>query len=570
MYIKFRQLKWRNFLSYGNKETIFDFTPGLNLLSGQNGEGKSSILGVLTFVLFGKPYSDIKMYDLLNWRNKKKLYTECIFDIGTDNYKIIRTMKLDTLKIFKNDQDLELLSSKMLNQDEIDKILGINYKLFKQILCISSTSNKPFLKCCAEDKRDIIESIFNVKIFGIMLKSLKKKITTLKITIDSDNKVLKILEEGLKVQNKSLKDIKNTEKTFEDQKNTEISEIKSHINATINDQGRVADNLCSLKDYEKSTYTSYLNEDQQLVTKIAIIKQNITQIINKINFFNKNNVCPECDELITNDKKVNKLQECDNKLTKYKEELKELLEKDQLLKEKILSYKSKLDEKEKHQNKLETINDKIVELNKQLERIKARKFNFNIQEMEKKFTDKCDEYRKLSKDNKNNNEKMISYKIMQDILGDEGVKKYFYSKLTPILNQKINGYLNKFELPVVLKFDEKMDEKIYNISNLRNETIYESYSGGERKRLDLSILFSFCDMTKLISSWNSNILFLDEVLDGELDEAGISKMIENLNSFVHDFKDLSIYLISHRITDKDLFDKVIEIKKENGFSEICI
>jgi len=121
MFIKFDYLKFKNIGSYGNKITEIKLNKGLFLITGENGRGKSfGFLESLCFCLYGQPYRNIKISELINRTNKRDLYTECSFFVGDDNFKIVRTLKPDSLDIFKNDQPISLLSSKRLSQDEID------------------------------------------------------------------------------------------------------------------------------------------------------------------------------------------------------------------------------------------------------------------------------------------------------------------------------------------------------------------------------------------------------------------------------------------------------------------
>lgn len=61
MHIEFKTLRFKNILSYSNQFTEIDFESGLNLIKATNGSGKSTILDALSFVLFGKPYRNIKL-----------------------------------------------------------------------------------------------------------------------------------------------------------------------------------------------------------------------------------------------------------------------------------------------------------------------------------------------------------------------------------------------------------------------------------------------------------------------------------------------------------------------------
>ena len=65
--ILFKSIRWRNFLSTGNQDTVVDFTENnTNLIIGSNGAGKSTILDALTFSLFGKPFRKINKPQLVN------------------------------------------------------------------------------------------------------------------------------------------------------------------------------------------------------------------------------------------------------------------------------------------------------------------------------------------------------------------------------------------------------------------------------------------------------------------------------------------------------------------------
>ena len=158
MVVKFKKLTFQNILSFGATPIVFNFEKGVNLISGKNGSGKSAILDALSFCLFGQPYRKIKIKELLNRKNKRNLKVSCEFIVdGKEKFVITRCMNPDKIEIYKNDEELELLSSKRLNQEEIDKIVGINYQMFKQVISLAVNYNKPFLSLQLWEKREIIE-----------------------------------------------------------------------------------------------------------------------------------------------------------------------------------------------------------------------------------------------------------------------------------------------------------------------------------------------------------------------------------------------------------------------------
>ena len=134
MRLTFKSAEFKNILSFGNKPTTINFNKGLNLITGTNGAGKSSaLLDTLAFCLFGQPYRKIKIEELINRQNKKNLEVTYTFKINDNLYVLTRGLKPKKLSITKNGVLVKILSTKGLTQDEIDKIIGINYKIFKQI-----------------------------------------------------------------------------------------------------------------------------------------------------------------------------------------------------------------------------------------------------------------------------------------------------------------------------------------------------------------------------------------------------------------------------------------------------
>ena len=66
--------------------TELDFNNGINIVTAANGSGKSTILDALTFCLFGKPYRDIKLNNLINEINEKRLFF--VIDLSFDFRKL--------------------------------------------------------------------------------------------------------------------------------------------------------------------------------------------------------------------------------------------------------------------------------------------------------------------------------------------------------------------------------------------------------------------------------------------------------------------------------------------------
>lgn len=161
-------------------------------------------------------------------------------------------------------------------------------------------------------------------------------------------------------------------------------------------------------------------------------------------------------------------------------------------------------------------------------------------------------------------ENVIRYlDLCMKLLADDGmVKKTIIAKYLPLLNRKLNEYLALFDAEYTIKIDNEFDASI----SIRGEGIdYESFSGGERQRIDLAMLFTFMSFSELKANISTNLMIFDEVLDSSLDEQGVDSLFSVLKQKASTGH--TIYIISHRPTNYDRFDKVFEITKQQ-FSSI--
>ncbi|MEM4260969.1 MAG: AAA family ATPase, partial [Candidatus Woesearchaeota archaeon] len=515
MFIKFKKISFKNFLSYGNITNEFSFEPGLNTINGINGVGKSVLQDALAFALYGQPYRKIKKQDLVNWNNKKKLWVKAEFEINDNQYIIERTLVPDSIKITKNGIELDVLSSKKLTQSEIDKILGLDYNLFKQILSLSINFNRPFLSLQTPEKRDIIESIFNIKIFGEMSKIAKRNMAGLRMQNEIHKKTINILESALKTFRRQINDIAKAKADFELNKQKDLVLVESRISETMKSISEL-DKQIELDDKEISVLNLAIQEIEGCKKLIDTYKKELAKheftyknIQDDIKNIQENDTCPFCkikiseehrnleipklnSELLTIKNKALKCGEMLDTLNKKMEEYNKSLENLNNIKNRVIINKDKLQFLERQKKELENSKQEI----------EARVNAFNVTGLENNFQEKVTEYKKVYKDFEEITYAVKNYDIVCNILSENGIRSYFFSKLIPILNTKINYYLDIFDLPVRIEFNEFMEEKIMNFnSSGGKETGYYSFSEGEKKRIDIAIILSFIDITKMICNW---------------------------------------------------------------------
>ena len=580
MFVQFNKLRFKNILSYGNNFTEIDFSNGINLIRAPNGSGKSTILDALNFVLFGKPFRNIKLNRLINRINEKNLVTEIEFNIGFDKWKIVRGLKPTIFEIYKNDQVLDKLSSKKLNQAEIDKLLGINQKLFKNIVGVAVTNNKPFLSMPIWEKRELIENIFNIDVLAEMSKEVKRR-----KTLEQSEEKLKItessaLEKQINDNKKYISDmtqyIANFNTNNENDKANVISRIDELNKIILKNQKNIkvaTDKIIELQ--EKTKVEPDTNAYSKTIKSLGISENEKKRIQKTLDQLKDNPLCPMCGSELSGEhakKHIKELTEEIDRLTntvipklKSEEDAYKALKKE--YDANIAMIRNIEMRKSQEELSLKNSNGEINQCNKKLEEIDKRQCPFNLDEYKEKVKILNEQLDELKKVITGLTHQIEIDKELIDILGDDGIKVYFFRKLIPILNQNINSYLKKFELPICLEFDEQMQETIING---RSDMEYDQFSGGEKTRIDMSVLLSFFNISRIISNWSCNLLFIDEILDGGIDKNGIEQFLATLYNIVSDNeKKLGIYLVSHKIDDVKIeINKTIEIKKKGLFSEL--
>ena len=572
-----------NIMSYGASGAEIDFQAGLNTIKAANGSGKSSILDALTFVLFGKPYRDIKLSELVNTSNGKGLEVTCEFKIGTDTYVIRRGLKPAVFEIYKNGKEMDMLSTKKLNQDEIDKLLGINLRLFKNIVAVAVTNNRPFLSLPIGDKRALIENIFNIDVLGSMCKDVKKRKTVNNTELDLKTTERRGVVNSIEDNESYIENMRRYIASFNEVKDANLKTIRENIDKYQKEIDKRTKNLAIAESKIKELTEEIgavpdRSVGESLNLEIGKAQSVIDNINNTLSRLKKSRLCPVCNSPLDEGHARKHIEGMlAEKKAMEKETLPGLMERYRAYSDTVKTYQEK-------QSFIQTIRDKArteeitratleTELNKakqNLEKESGKVCPASVDAYVEKLNALRKQSEELSKDIDVLTEKILIDTQLIKILGDDGIKSYFFKKLIKVLNKSVNEYLNKFELKnTTIEFDETMAETM--TTNLVPRT-YSSYSSGERTRIDMSILLAFFDISRQISNWSCNLLFIDELLDSGVDTAGIVCFINTLNDMIKlNTKKLCIYMVSHKLDNIYInISTCIEIKKEHDYSILTI
>lgn len=579
MFVEFKKLSFCNIMSYGASGAEIDFQAGLNTIKAANGSGKSSILDALTFVLFGKPYRDIKLSELVNTSNGKGLEVTCEFKIGTDTYMIRRGLKPAVFEIYKNGKEMDMLSTKKLNQDEIDKLLGINLRLFKNIVAVAVTNNRPFLSLPIGDKRALIENIFNIDVLGSMCKDVKKRKTVNNTELDLKTTERRGVVNSIEDNESYIENMRRYIASFNEVKDANLKTIRENIDKYRKEIDRRTKNLAIAESKIKELTEEIgavpdRSVGESLNLEIGKAQSVIDNINNTLSRLKKSRLCPVCNSPLDEGHARKHIEGMlAEKKAMEKETLPGLMERYRAYSDTVKTYQEK-------QSFIQTIRDKArteeitrttleTELNKakqNLEKESGKVCPASVDSYVEKLNALRAQSEELNKDIDVLTEKILIDTQLIKILGDDGIKSYFFKKLIKVLNKSVNEYLAKFELKnTTIEFDETMAETM--TTNLVPRT-YSSYSSGERTRIDMSILLAFFDISRQISNWSCNLLFIDELLDQNIDQSGIEQFVSTLYNLIQlNKKKLGIYIISHKLNElKIQISSTIEIKKVHDYS----
>jgi len=569
--ILFEKVRYQNFLSAGNVWTEIDLNRSPNtLIVGENGAGKSTVLDALCFCLFGKPFRKINKPQLVNSVNEKGALVEVEFTIGKIFYKVVRGIKPASFEIYANDQLVNQTASVRDYQDYLENtILKLNYTSFTQIVILGSSTFIPFMQLPANQRREIIEDLLDIKIFTVMNLLLKEKTQENKVFINDCKYEIDIYEEKLKVHLQYIKDIKtknderlNSIKAEIVKSESSISELNKFIeqkNENIQTlQGKITD-----QDSVKNKLDEIKKLESKFETKIRKFKKEIA-------FYGENDNCPTCLQVLSEDlkkeninngkSKISEIEEAmsqlESELTKNNERLLDIYE----INEEISLFLEDITDKN---NQISSINRYVKKLNADLqtestdtgslkdENKKVRELKDAIEEQEKR------------------REEFVNEKAVLDVAGellkDKGIKTQIVRQYIPVMNKLINKYLASMEFFVNFELNENFEEVIK--SRHRDEFSYTSFSEGEKARLNIALLLTWRAIAKMKNSVHTNLLILDEVFDSSLDEVGV----ESLTKIFHEFNDgTNLFIISHRgDVLQDKFRSVIKFEKVKNFSRIA-
>ena len=575
--IIFTKLRIRNFLPFGKDPVELTIEPGINFITGdnlddadsKNGVGKSAlVLESVSFLLFGETFRDINNKGIPHNNTKDACVVEGWFTVNEDEYYIIRSLNPSKLILKKNGIDVSRTIPET-NKDIID-ILGISKDVFVNTIVMTNQMLNTFLTQKTAFKTKFIEGILSLEVFSKMFDDIKAlvnektkelgklviQITEAERAIANDRAYSKREEERVEKEKGELQtriDVILAEKLEDTQ--PEMDKNKARLLVIEEEQADFQDKSLKAKLKQEQLTTEARNKNKELS-----------------NLNDKKFECPTCrrpladcddKDLIENQKtklreevavlkeKIAKVLDITTKINKKLSDLSDEITQIQRNQDKLLKKQKDYDN---NQNKIENLKDQLLKLAKWV-----NPFAQKMEESEKRLE-------KIVLDHKHIDEYLKIIDAVKLVSSPAGVKPMVVKKIINTLNERLNFYLKRLNAPCTIEFNEFFEETFLHLDG--REIGYGNLSGGEAKRVDFALLFTFRDIRRLQSNVFVNISVFDELFDSALDRKGMMNIMDLLKESSENGNE-AFYIITHRADNVEAEGcNVITLQKKNGKTRI--
>ena len=569
--IRFEKLRWKNFLSTGNyfNELNFLETP-TNLVVGENGAGKSTMLDALSFALFGKAHRNINKPQLVNTINNKDCMCEVEFTVNGVNYKIVRGLKPAKFEIWKGGTMINQSSHAREYQEILEKnVLQMSHKSFHQIVVLGSSSFVPFMQLNSTSRRDVIEDLLDINIFSKMNMILKEKISLLKGELENNNHSIDVVKTKINAQKKYIRDLSAINTAHRKEKESEIEGLNADIailnEANVELSEEVNNSLPSVQ-----TELGKFRENKQKLEKYRTqFDTQVKSVVKEAKFFDEHDNCPTCDQDIGDDLRDSKKSAANERARELQKLMSQADKQLQEYNETIETLEVEMSDLMHKQNLMNNNMQMISRLNQNVQKIQS-----DLLEMSENTGDMAQANKELNvldeelhnlTDKKYSFNELSSYnRVASELLKDSGIKTKIIKQYIPVINELTNQYLQTLDFFVHFELDESFKETIR--SRYRDTFSYDSFSEGEKQRIDLSLLFTWRHIAKMKNSVSTNLLILDETFDSSLDGEGVDNLMKIIDTLK---EDTNVFVISHKTELEDAhFERKLSFIKDKNFSRM--
>lgn len=567
--LTFKSIEYRNILSVGNSPIKIQLnTNQSNLIIGRNGFGKSVFFDALTYVLYGKPYRDINKPRLINSINKSGLLVELEFETNGKEYVIRRGMKPNLFEVYENEKLIDQNAGAYDYQENLEKnILKMDFKAYAQIVVIGKVTYVPFMSLKPGARREVIEDLLDLQIFTNMNVLNKENISTAKKDLADKDMRIEVTKEKISfIRNNLNKLISNTQEQLDTKKSLLEEQLSKRENILIEGRAHKTKLDQMIIDYEALALRTQKKHEKFTEIRNNLYSRRI-KTIKELEFFNHTDECPTCSQNIDTEFKSGMVSSHNVSLADLEEkivQLNKIAEQIQIEKNEVETKNTAVNNARQEFTKLVAASKHVIELINNIEsdiKLLESQQVSNIDET-KQVEELQNELKKLITNKHDLTKQYDLYKLTNILLKDTGIKAQLIKQYIPIINQYIEKYLGIMDFFVQFEIDENFEENIK--SRYRDEFTYNSFSEGEKFRIDMALLMVWRTIAKLRNSCKTNLLMLDEVFDGSLDTEGIDAFMTIIDELISEGQ--TVFVISHKSALIDKFQNTITFEKKGNFT----
>lgn len=600
MRLDFRKIDIHSFMSFDDESFDFSAHPGLTLVKGvnndlpreKNGAGKSNVFSALLYTLFGQLQKDVTNKNVVNkYVDDKDMRLSLEFDADGQRYRVVRGMKggrLSYLELYLFDEDITKSTIAETQEFLEREVLRCDASVFLRTVLLTSGEEHNFYKMKKADKKEFVEKLFDISVFGDMYQAIHRDI------LDFDKSIFSH-QNRLVVLNRS---------------ETEYAErIKRHDEATAEKKARLEKLICEseaeygrLKSLNVKRDTEETAKFDAAAKKIRTAREELSKVSAELAGKNvridmasgrletsaeskkaavgkhsaiMGKLCDDCRSVFSDHYRIGQYEKEIAEIGSKLDELADAKRRNTEKKAETDAKIAKLDEK------LGLVAEKVSALN-----ARYNKTSREMAALESRISStKADlagtvsgknPYAELFESNRKSIEsetaalkkieaKYKYLKFAEGVVSQETLRKFIISDLIGLLDNKIRTYLTKLGARYTVVFDSDMN---YEFATEGGEYEFGNFSAGEEMRIMIATSFAFRDFMAIRNGLNSNIMVLDEYFDSAISDVCVTRIIDVLRDYVREY-DQSVYVISHRSeASDDMFDNIVQVEKTNNISRI--
>jgi DNA repair exonuclease SbcCD ATPase subunit len=580
--LKLKNVTAKNFLSIGNvTQSVNLDRSDLTLILGENldlggndagsrnGTGKSALLNIVSYALFGQALVNIKKDNLINRTNGKNMLVTIDFESNGVSYRIERGRKPNIMKFFVAGTEQQIQDESQGDsretQAEIEHILSMSHTMFKHIVALN-TYTEPFLSMKAHEQRELIEQLLGITLLSEKAELLKEKIRQTKDSIQQEEyRIRGVIDANKKIQEqiealerrqklwarKHQEDLVSLITAYDQLNSIDIdAEIQAHKD--LDAYNRRKDEI---SEVNRNIKQLNLDLSKELKSKTKL-ETDITSL--------REHKCHSCGQAWHNQQqetmlanKLTDLATCTSNITSFQDQIAQL---NLVLKEiGELGVKPQVsyDEESQAVEHRATLANLAVSIkNKQLE---VDPYSEQIEDMRKTSIEELN-YDAINNLSQLRDHEEFLLKLLTN--KDSFIRKKIIDQNLNYLNIRLGYYLERIGLPHQVQFQNDLT---VSITELGRDLDFDNLSRGERNRLILSLSWAFRDVWENLYK-KINLLFVDELMDSGLDASGMESSLAILKKFTRD-QQRSVWLVSHRDELNSRVENTLRVTKSNGFTE---